>query len=211
MLLIEYSSSLKYEFKWFMKHLTNFKQSFFSYSKILEFLAIEKVEQLSKGEKLEKIQSIAFQNVYFSYHVNQKNIKNFCLNLNENEKVALIGKTGSGKTTITNLLCRFYEPQKGKILINDKDYCKYSISSLRKRIGYVMQEVQILPQTIIDNIRYVNQNITEEEIQTILKKLKLHEKIMELEKGYHADIYHNPDLLSTRRKATNQLCKDYGN
>lgn len=106
-------------------------------------------------------------------------------------------KQERGKTTITNLLERLYEPQEGEIRINQKDYRKYSISSIREKIGYVMQEVQIVPNTIIDNIKYVNSKITKEEIIEIFKSLKLHEKIMSLPKGYQTNIYENPDILST--------------
>ena len=120
--------------------------------------------------------------------------------MDENKKVALVGKTGAGKTTITGLLCRFYEPIKGEILINGINYKEYNLESLRKRIGYVMQEVEIFPNTIIDNIRYSNKNITVENIEKIFKKLKLHDKIVELEKGYETDIYNNPDILSTGEK-----------
>lgn len=201
---------MKYELTWFTRHLTVFNRSFLAYSKIIEFLNREDVEDLEKGEKLEKINEVEFKNVYFSYNDNQKNIEKFSMKLEENKKVALVGKTGSGKTTIANLLCRFYEPQKGEIQINNKDYKSYSISSIRKKIGYVMQEVQILPNTIIDNIRYVNKNITIKEIQNILKRLKLHDKILELENGYNTDIYNNAEILSTRRKANAKLCKGYG-
>lgn len=200
LLLINYSSALEYELKWFTKHLTNFNKSFFAYSKILDFLNLNNIENLENGEELKKINSIEFKNVYFSYNGNQKNIENFSLELNKNEKVALIGKTGSGKTTVVNLLCRFYEPINGEILINNRDYKCFSISSIRKRIGYVMQEVQILPNTIIDNIRYANENISLEQIENIFKKLKLHNKIMQLENGYNTDIYSNPDILSTGEK-----------
>lgn len=200
LLLIEYSSALEYEFKWFTKHLTNFNKSFISYSKIIEFLNINDVEELNNGNKIDKINKIEFKNVSFSYNTNQKNIKDFCLKIEENKKIALVGKTGSGKTTIANLLCRFYEPTKGEIQINNDDYKKYSISSIREKIGYIMQEVQILPNSIIDNIRYVNKNIEISEIENIFKKLKLHKKIIELENGYYTDIYNNPDILSTRRK-----------
>lgn len=200
LLLIEYSSALEYEFKWFIKHLTDFNKSFFAYSKVLEFLNMNDIEELEKGEKIEKINSIEFKKLYFSYNENQKNIQNFSLQIKENEKIALVGRTGSGKTTIVNLLCRFYEPVKGTIYFNNNDYKKYSIYSIRNRIGYVMQEVQILPNTIIDNIRYVNSSISIQEIQNIFKKLKLHNKIISLEKGYETDIYNNNDILSTRRK-----------
>ena len=121
------------------------------------------------------------------------------------------GRTGSGKTTIVNLICRFYEPKKGEIIINNGNYKEYNISSIRKRIGYVMQETQILPNTIIDNIRYVNKNITQKQIENIFKKLKLHDKITNFENGYNTDIYNNPDILSTRRKANYKFCKSNGN
>lgn len=197
MLLIEFSGSLDFEFKWFIRHLTNFNKSFVSFSKILNFLYLDNVENLEDGKKLEKINSIEFSNVNFSYTGKEKNIENFNFRLNKNEQLALIGRTGSGKTTIVNLLCRFYEPVRGKIEINGINYLEYSISSLRKRIGYVMQETYIVPNTIIDNIKYVNENITDEEIQNIFKKLKMHEKIMKLKDGYNTDIRNNPDILST--------------
>jgi len=200
LLLIEYSSALEFEFKWFTKHLTNFNKSFFAYSKIIDFLNLDNTEELGSGEDIEKINSVELKNVYFSYDINQKNIENFSFKLEENQKIALVGRTGSGKTTIVNLLCRFYEPDKGEIKINDRNYKEYNICSLRRRIGYVMQDVQILPNTIIDNIRYVNKDITIEQIQNIFKKLKLHEKIVNLKDGYNSNIYNNPDILSSRRK-----------
>lgn len=105
-----------------------------------------------------------------------------------------------GKTTITNLLERLYEPQKGEIRINQKDYREYSIASIRSKIGYLMQEVQIVPGTIIDNIKYVNKKITKEEVIKIFQSLNLHDKIMTLPKGYQTNIYENPEILSTGEK-----------
>lgn len=98
------------------------------------------------------------------------------------------------------MLERLYEPQKGEIRINQKDYREYSIFSIRDKIGYIMQEVQIVPSTIIDNIKYVNSKITKDEIVEIFKTLKMHEKIMSLPKGYQTNIYENPDILSTGEK-----------
>ena len=198
MLLIEFSGMLQSEFKWILRHLTNFNKSFVAFFKILHFTKLDNVEDIEKGEKISKINSIEFKNVYFSYDGYQKNIENFSFTLNKNQKIALVGRTGSGKTTIVNLLCRLYEPVKGEIIINGSNYLEYSISSLRSRIGYVMQEIQIFPGTIIDNIRYVNKDITDKEIKNIFKILKLHEKILELENGYNTDIYCNPDILSSR-------------
>lgn len=201
MIMIDYSGYLEFDFSWFTRHLTDFNQCFFAYSKILELLEQTEEEDLKKGEILTKrITSIEFDKVSFSYNNTQKNIKNFSLQVTENEKIALIGKTGAGKTTVTNLLERLYEPQKGEIRINQKDYREYSISSIRNKIAYIMQEVQIVPNTIIDNIKYVNKKITKEEIIEIFKKLKLHEKIMSLPKDYHTNIYENPDVFSTGEK-----------
>ena len=198
MLMIDYSGELTFNFNWFIRHLTDFNQSFFAYSKILELLEKTEEEDLKKGEKLtEKITSIEFNKVSFAYNNIQKNIKNFSLQVAENEKIALIGKTGSGKTTVINLLERLYEPQQGEIRINGKDYRQYNISSIRDKIGYIMQEVQIVPNTIIDNIKYVNPKITKDEIVQIFKKLKMHEKMMSLPKDYRTNIYENLDLLST--------------
>lgn len=198
MIMIDYSGYLEFDFSWFTRHLTDFNQSFFAYFKILELLEKTEEENLKKGKKLtDKITSIEFDKVSFSYNNTKKNIKNFSLSVAENEKIALIGKTGSGKTTVTNLLERLYEPQQGEIRINQKDYREYNIASIRNKIGYIMQEVEMVPNTIIDNIKYVNQKIRKEEIIEIFKKLRLHEKIMSLPKAYRTNIYENPDVLST--------------
>ena len=101
------------------------------------------------------------------------------------------------------MLSRLYELQKGKILINGRENKEYTIKSIRNKIGYIMQEVQIVPNTIVDNIKYVNNDITLEEIEEIFKQLKLHEKIMSFKNGYYTNIYSNPNLLSTRRTSIN--------
>lgn len=203
-LMIGYSSQLEYEFNWFIKHLTDFNQSVISYTKILQLVENEHKEMLEDGEVLDKkVEKIEFENVSFAYDAHRNVIKNFSFKANENERIALIGRTGSGKTTITNLLSRLYELQKGEILINGRENKEYTIKSIRNKIGYIMQEVQIVPNTIVDNIKYVNNDITLEEIEEIFKQLKLHEKIMSFKDGYYTNIYSNPNLLSTRRTSIN--------
>ena len=81
------------------------------------------------------------------------------LAVEKNEKVALIGRTGSGKTSLVNLICRFYDLKEGQILINGQDYKNYSIRSLRDKIGYIMQKVVIFDGTILENINYDNKDI----------------------------------------------------
>lgn len=200
MVIIEWADSIKSNSQWLLKHLTSFNKSYIAFAKILEFIKIDEIEELEKGNKLEKIRRVEFSNVSFEYNKKDKVIDKFNLQVNEEEHVAIVGKTGSGKSTIVNMLCRFYDPSKGKILINDKDIKKYNIKDLRSKIGYVMQDIVILKHSITDNIRYANPNITMNEIQEIFKKLNLHNKIMSLKDKYETNIYDNPDILSNGEK-----------
>lgn len=98
MLMIDYANYIEFEFSWFTRHLTDFNECFFAYSKILELLEKEEEEDLEKGEKLvDKITSIEFDKVSFSYNNTKKNIKEFSMQVAKNEKIALIGKTGARK------------------------------------------------------------------------------------------------------------------
>lgn len=200
MLLIEYSAELYHQFDWFIRNISNFNKSYIAFNKILEFLEKDNIENVKKGRRLKEIKKISFKDVTFGYSQDDKIIRNVSLELKENASIAIVGKTGAGKSTITNLICRLYEPTLGRILINDDDYLKYSIESIRNKIGYIMQDIDILPNTILDNIKYVKKDITQKEIKDILKKLKIHDKIMSLKDGYNTDIYNNPDLLSQGEK-----------
>lgn len=200
MIIIEWSNSIKSNSQWLLKHLTNFNKSYIAFIKILQFINIEDIEDLTAGRNLEKINKIEFKDVVFSYNEKDVVINKFNLQVNKKEHIALVGKTGSGKSTIVNMICRFYNPTKGEILINNKNIEDYNIKSLRAKVGYVMQDVVILKYSIIDNIRYANSNITIEEIQNIFKKLNLHDKIMSLKDNYETNIYDNPDILSKGEK-----------
>lgn len=189
MLMLEYVSYLEYEFDFFLRHLTDFNESVISYIKILQLLEQEDNELLEEGEVLkERVKEIEFKKVSFAYDNNKNVIKNVSFKASENQKIALIGRTGSGKTTITNLLSRLYETENGEILINGRINKSYTIKSIRNKIGYIMQDVIILPNTIVDNIRYINKDISLEKIQDIFKQLKLHDKINSLKDGYDTDL-----------------------
>lgn len=199
-IIIDWTDTIKSHARFILKHLTDFNKSYIAFYKILEFINSKEVENLNKGKKLEKIEQIEFQNVGFSYNENERVLTNLNLVATSKEKIALVGKTGSGKSTTVNMICRFYEPTKGKILINGNDVKEYKIKDLRSKIGYVMQDISILKYTIIDNIKYVNSNITIEEIQNIFKRLHLHDKIMSLKDNYETNIYNYPDILSKGEK-----------
>ena len=170
-----------------------------SYERINNILQKEE-EEINIGIQLEKVNSIQFENINFSYD-NEKNVLNdISFNVNKNERIALIGRTGSGKTSLVNLICRFYDLKEGTIKINGKDYKEYSIKSLRDKIGYIMQKVVIFDGTILENINYANKDISKEKIVEICKKLNLHDKIMSLKDGYETKISSDTDIFSSGEK-----------
>ena len=140
-----------------------------SFRRINDFLNIN--NDINEGvDKINDIESITFKDMSFSYDVNRKLIENFSLNIKKGQKVAIVGPTGAGKTTLINLLMRFYDPLSGEILINDKSYLEIDKASLRSNIGMVLQDTWIYSGTILDNIRYYKQDASEVEAIEAAKK-----------------------------------------
>ena len=150
-----------------------------------------------KRENWEDIKGdIKFDHVTFSYLDNEIVLDDFCLDVKSGTSVALVGATGSGKSTIVNLLCRFYEPTKGHILIDGVDYKDRSITWLHEKIGYVLQTPHLFQGTIKDNVRYSKLDATDEEIMEACKKVSAHEFIVKLEKGYDTEVGDGGSRLS---------------
>lgn len=185
--------------KWVVEGFQVRNVSQISYNKVINILEKEE-EDIESGETLGIVNNIEFDNVNFSYNENKNAVNNVSFEVGKNESIALIGKTGSGKTTLVNLICRFYDLQSGQIRINGKDYREYSIKSLRNSIGYIMQKVVIFNGTILENINFSNKDISKEEIIAICKKLNLHEKIMSLKDGYETKISSDTDIFSAGEK-----------
>ena len=183
-----------------IEHFRMLNQSYISALKILEFNEKHQPEKNNGQDKLTKIKQVELKNINFSYDGEKKILEDINLKVNENEKVAIIGRTGAGKTTLVNLLCRFYDLKDGEILINGENYEKYDIKSLREQIGYVLQEVVIFDVNVYENINYANKKVKKEEIEEICKKLNLHRKIVSWEKGYETNLNDNKDLLSQGEK-----------
>ena len=140
-----------------------------SFRRINDFLNID--DDINEGvDTIDDINTITFKDMSFSYDINKKLIKNFSLNIKKGQKVAIVGPTGAGKTTLINLLMRFYDPLSGEILINDKSYLKINKTSLRGNIGMVLQDTWIYTGSILDNIRYLKQNASLEEVKEAAKK-----------------------------------------
>ena len=132
--------------------------------------------------------SVSFNNVSFSYDEDTQVLNNVSFQINPGETIALVGPTGAGKTTIVNLISRFYDVQEGNIYIDGYNVKDISIESLRNQLGIMTQDNFLFSGTISDNIRYGKLDATEEEIISAAKAVNAHDFIMKLEKGYDTEL-----------------------
>ncbi len=150
---------------------------------------------------------IEFDHVLFAYEDNKPVLKDFSLEVKPGETIALVGPTGGGKTTIVNLLCRMYEPTKGKIKFNGKDYTDFSLHAIQSRIGMVLQTPHLFSGTIRENLRYGRLDATDEEIERAAQLAGAHEFIIKLEKGYDEPVGEGGNLLSVGQKQLVSLAR----
>lgn len=130
------------------------------------------------------IEEVKFENVTFGYDPNIPVIKNINFTLKQNRKLAIVGPTGAGKSTIINLLVRFYDPNDGRILINGRDIKEISLQSLRKHISIVLQDSFLFPVSIKENIRFGKPDASDNEVIEAAKSIGAHNFIMKLPGGY---------------------------
>lgn len=131
---------------------------------------------------------VVFDKVSFSYDQSQPVIKGVSLDIQPHTKIALVGESGEGKTTLTNLLMRLYEPEKGTIKIDDQDINEVTQATLRQAIGVVFQEPALFSGTIKENIAYARPGATDKQVQAAAKAANAHEFISKLEDGYATEI-----------------------
>lgn len=174
--------------------LSELQTAFASSTRIDEFLNSEDEIFETTNKNIIKIKGdIEFKNVEFSY-TKEPFIKNFNLKVKEGEKIAIVGKTGAGKTTIVNLLMRFYEIDNGDIYIDGVNIKDIPIKELRDNIGIVLQDTKLFTETVKENIAYGLENISEEEIKRVSKLAKADSFIEKLPKKYNTII--NNEMLS---------------
>lgn len=143
---------------------------------------------------------IEFQNVWFSYNDEDWVLRDISFQIEPGESVALVGITGSGKTTVTNLLMRFYDVRKGRILVDDVDVRDWDLKSLRENFAVVLQDVFLFSGTIKDNIRLGNEKITDQKIMWAAQEVKASEFIKKFERGYETEIRERGAGLSVGQK-----------
>ena len=127
-------------------------------------------------------------------------LKDISFNINSGESIALVGPTGAGKTTIVNLISRFYNINSGKILIDNQDITAVSLSSLRKQMGIMLQDSFIFSGTIMDNIRYGKLDATDEEVIAAAKVVRADDFISQLEDGYFTEVNERGTRLSVGQR-----------
>ncbi len=198
MMMENYLSNINNSVSNMVDHMHNITNRYNQFLNILQIVSLQKEEETG-NEKLSKVSSIEFKNVCFSYDGQKMVLNDISFNLEKPQKVAIVGRSGVGKTTLANLLPRFYPLTSGEILINGENYEKYELSELRKHISFVFQQPVVLSMSILENLQYGN-NAKFEDVQKVCKQIGLHKKIMALDGGYACKIDNETDVLSFGEK-----------
>ncbi len=152
---------------------------------------------------------ISFKDVRFSYIEGEEVLKGLSLTVDEGKTIAIVGATGAGKSTIINLLSRFYEIDSGVISIDDIDIKTVDLKSLRSHIAVVLQDVFLFADTILNNITLNNPEISEEEVHRAAKEIGIHDFIMSLPKGYHYNVKERGAMLSSGQRQLISFLRAY--
>ena len=167
------------------------------------FDLLDRNEEIDSNEKLKDIQlngDVEFKDVWFAYNDEEYVLKNISFKINSGESVGFVGSTGSGKTSIINLINRFYDFQKGAILVDGSDIKDYNLSSLRSNLGMVSQDVFLFSDTIYNNITLFNDSIKEDEVWNAIKKVGAEKFINKLPNGLQFDVKERGISLSVGQR-----------
>lgn len=168
--------------------------------RIFEFLEISPEENPSKDQIKDIRDNICFKNVNFGYVENEPIIKNLSFEAKKGEKIAIVGETGAGKTTIVKLLMRFYDVNSGEITIDGKNIQDYDKHSLRSLVGMVLQDTWLFNDTILNNIRYGNLDASDEEVIEAAKQANADNFIRQIPEGYESLLNEDTDNISHGQK-----------
>lgn len=200
MLMVDYVDDINRHMKSLLEHVHGLNNRYNCFLNVLKISKIKK-EKNEGGKKLNHIETIEFKDVSLSYDGVNTILDKISFKVNKPMQIAIVGRSGAGKTSLVNLLPRFYDICNGSIFINETDYREYKLEELRNNIAYVFQEPVIFDKTILENIRFGNkEDITEEQIKELCKKIGLDNKINQLPNGYDTIINSKTDLLSYGEK-----------
>ena len=158
-------------------------------------------EDMGSGEKVERLNGeIEFKNVSFSYDNREPVLEDISFRVKPGERVAIVGPSGVGKTTLLSLILRFYRPTAGQILFDGRPASDYELNSLRRRIGYVPQTPRLLSGTIMENLTYGNGVVDKEQVLRATRSAHIHDFVSHLQKGYDTEVGENGIRLSEGQK-----------
>lgn len=167
------------------------------------FDLLDRNEEIDSNEKLKEIQlngDVEFKDVWFAYNDEEYVLKNISFKINSGESVGFVGSTGSGKTSIINLINRFYDFQKGTILVDGNEIKDYNLSSLRSNLGMVSQDVFLFSDSIYNNITLFNDSLKEDEVWNAIKKVGAEKFINKLPNGLQFDVKERGISLSVGQR-----------
>ncbi len=198
---LSYASQYAKPFNEISGVVTELQNAMASIHRVFEVLEeTEEVQEPKDAAVLSDISRVVFDDVFFSYTPNRPLIENLSLIVQKGQRVAIVGPTGCGKTTLINLLMRFYDVTGGAILMNDTDIRNVTRRSLRQNIGMVLQDTWLQSGTVRDNIAYGKPDATDEEVEQAAKMAHAHSFIKRLPQGYQTVIGENGDSLSAGQK-----------
>jgi len=164
--------------------------------KILNEKTEEELIQTSETKEAPALLSLRFDNVSFAYSSDKLVLKGISFDLKKGSRTALVGASGSGKSTTIQLLCRYFEPASGRILLNGENYSEFSISSCRQKIGLVLQDIFLFPGSVLDNIRVLDESISEEKVLNALDQIGGSYLLQKLPMGIQTELTERGSNLS---------------
>jgi ATP-binding cassette, subfamily B, multidrug efflux pump len=169
--------------------------------RVFKVIDIQNVNEINGTLKAENLQgNIIFDNVRFSYVKGEEVLKGISLDVKSGQTIAIVGATGAGKTTIINLINRFYEIDSGTISVDGISVEKYTLESLRNQIAIVLQDVFLFSDSIFNNITLKDENITLKDVETAAKQIGIHEFISSLPGGYQYNVKERGAMLSSGQR-----------
>ncbi|HNX03763.1 MAG TPA: ABC transporter ATP-binding protein [Candidatus Cloacimonas sp.] len=198
---IQYIYQLVWPLMQISENVMQIQRSFASLKRILELTELPSEDDIFTGTQIPVFeQEIKFENVWFAYKENEWVLKDVSFTIPKGKKIALVGASGSGKTTTVSLLCGFYPVEKGRILIDGVPLSEMNFREWRKKIGLILQDVYLFPGSILENVRVYNDQIDEEKVQKAISIVQLDEFIRKLPEGINAELAERGQNISQGEK-----------